>query len=104
MKRFASGAAPISAEVLQLLEKKLPGRGFKQGYGMTESCGCITTHPLDKHAFTYARTGGTLVANTEVKVVNAEGKVVGVDEKGEVTINKTSSYLNSNQQKSTDLS
>jgi 4-coumarate--CoA ligase len=86
VKRFASGSAPISAEILQLLERKFPGRGFKQGYGMTESCGCITTHPLDKHAFKYARTGGTLVANTLVKIVNEDGKVVGVDEKGEVRL------------------
>ncbi|PVH77935.1 4-coumarate-CoA ligase 2 [Cadophora sp. DSE1049] len=85
IKRFASGAAPISEEVLQLLEKKFPGRGFKQGYGMTESTGCITTHPLDKHAFKYARTGGTLVANTVVKVANNEGKLVGVGEQGEAT-------------------
>jgi 4-coumarate--CoA ligase len=86
VKRFASGAAPISEEVLALLEKRFPGRGFKQGYGMTESCGCITTHPLDKHSFKNARTGGTLVANTEVKVVNERGDMVGVDEKGEVCI------------------
>lgn len=93
IKRFASGAAPISAEVLHLLETKFPQRGFKQGYGMTESCGCITTHPLDKHAFKYARTGGTLVANTEVKIVNAEGKVVGVDEKGEASTDKPASNI-----------
>jgi len=84
IKRFASGAAPISEEVLHLLQEKFPGRGFKQGYGMTESTGCITTHPLDKHGFEYARTGGTLVANTLVKVVDSEGRVVGVGEKGEV--------------------
>jgi 4-coumarate--CoA ligase len=84
IKRFASGAAPVSEEILQLLEKKFPGRGFKQGYGMTESTGCITTHPLDRHGMEYARTGGTLVANTVVKVVNAEGQVVGIDERGEV--------------------
>jgi 4-coumarate--CoA ligase len=84
IKRFASGAAPISAEVLQLLEQKFPGRGFKQGYGMTESTGCITTHPMDKHDFKYAKTGGTLVVNTLVKVVDDEGRVVGIDEKGEV--------------------
>lgn len=84
IKRFASGAAPISEEILHLLEKKFPGRGFKQGYGMTESTGCITTHPLDKHSMEFARTGGTLVANTIVKVVNSEGEVVGTDEKGEV--------------------
>jgi 4-coumarate--CoA ligase len=88
IKRFASGAAPISAEVLRLLEEKFLGRGFKQGYGMTESTGCITTHPIDKHAFKYARTGGTLCANTLVKVVNDKGKVVGIDEKGEVISRK----------------
>lgn len=86
IKRFASGAAPISAEVLQLLQQKFPGRGFKQGYGMTESTGCIATHPTDKHDFKYAVTGGTLVANTLVKVVNEEGKAVGVGEKGEVSL------------------
>jgi len=53
---------------------------------MTESCGCITTHPLDKHSFLYARTGGTLVANTRVKVVDPQGNPVGVDEKGEVSL------------------
>jgi acyl-CoA synthetase (AMP-forming)/AMP-acid ligase II len=84
IKRVASGAAPISHEVLQLLEKKFAGRGFKQGYGMTESTGCITTHPLDKHGMENARSGGTLVANTLVKVVDPEGRPVGVDEKGEV--------------------
>jgi 4-coumarate--CoA ligase len=87
IKRFASGAAPISPEVLQLLEKRFPGRGFKQGYGMTESCGCITTHPLDKHDFSYARTGGTLVANTIVKIVDKDGKEVGIDQTGEVSDN-----------------
>ena len=78
--------AASGEEVLQLLEKRFPGRGFKQGYGMTESTGCITTHPLDKHAFKYSRTGGTLVANTVVKVVNSEGKLLGVGEQGEVSL------------------
>jgi 4-coumarate--CoA ligase len=93
IKRFASGAAPISAEVLSLLQEKFPGRGFKQGYGMTESTGCITTHPLDRHGFEYARTGGTLVANTVVKVVDDEGRVVGVGEKGEVSTHSTRGKL-----------
>jgi acyl-coenzyme A synthetase/AMP-(fatty) acid ligase len=63
---------------------------------MTESCGCITTHPLDKHSFLYARTGGTLVANTQVKIVDPQGKVVGVNEKGEVSLNKCLKKLLSN--------
>lgn len=85
VRRFATGAAPVSSEVLDLLEARFPGTGFKQGYGMTESTACISTHPVDKYAFKYARTGGTLVANTIVKVVNEEGVAVGVDERGEVS-------------------
>lgn len=92
IKRFASGAAPISPEVLGLLERKFPGRGFKQGYGMTESTGCITTHDLGRHGFEFARTGGALVANTAVRVVSAEGKECGVDENGEVSYVTTYMY------------
>jgi 4-coumarate--CoA ligase len=84
IKRFASGAAPISPSVLQRLENRFPGRGFKQGYGMTESTGCITTHPLWAHSFKNARKGGTLVANTFVKVVDEKGRLLGVNERGEI--------------------
>ncbi|KAE9364589.1 4-coumarate-CoA ligase 2 [Stipitochalara longipes BDJ] len=84
IKRFASGAALISLPVLKKLQERFPGRGFKQGYGMTESTGCITTHPLWGHEFKYARTGGTLVANTSVKVVDEKGNMVGVGIKGEI--------------------
>jgi 4-coumarate--CoA ligase len=41
LRRFSSGAAPLSEEIIQLLKKKFPQTGFKQGYGMTESCSCI---------------------------------------------------------------
>ena len=37
LRRFSSGAAPLSEEIIQLLKKKFPQTGFKQGYGMTES-------------------------------------------------------------------
>ena len=45
LKAFSSGAAPLSEEILNLLQAQFPGIGFKQGYGMTESCSCITMHP-----------------------------------------------------------
>lgn len=85
IQRFSSGAALISAEVLQKLETKFPGTGFKQGYGMTESCSCITNHPIDKTAYKYAQHGGTIVANTEVKIIHPEsGQEMGYNEEGEV--------------------
>lgn len=85
LKRFSSGAAPLSAEILQLLEKTFPGTGFKQGYGMTESCSCITAHPPEKYDYSYAFRVGSIVANTEVKIVDPEsGKELGRNEPGEI--------------------
>ncbi|KAL4862160.1 hypothetical protein BDV12DRAFT_49328 [Aspergillus spectabilis] len=85
VKRFSSGAAPISGEILQKLRDRFPWTGFKQGYGMTESCSCITAHPPEKQSFEYAQRGGMVVANTEVKIIHTEtGKELGVEEEGEI--------------------
>ncbi|KAJ5224965.1 hypothetical protein N7468_006190 [Penicillium chermesinum] len=85
VQKFSSGAAPLSAEVTQELQRRFPGTGFKQGYGMTESCSCITAHPLEKSTYEYAHRVGTIVANTEVKIVDPEtGAELGVGEQGEI--------------------
>lgn len=84
LTRFSSGAAPLSEEIIQLLKKKFPGTGFKQGYGMTESCSCITAHPPDKYDYKYAHSVGSIVASTEVKIITEEGKEAGVGEPGEI--------------------
>ncbi|KAF2747080.1 4-coumarate-CoA ligase 2 [Sporormia fimetaria CBS 119925] len=82
--RFSSGAAPLSEEIIHLLQKKFPGTGFKQGYGMTESCSCITAHPPEKFDFKYAHSGGAIVASTEVKIIKEDGTEADVNESGEV--------------------
>ncbi|KAF7555605.1 hypothetical protein G7Z17_g2035 [Cylindrodendrum hubeiense] len=83
--RFSSGAAPLSQEILALLEKKFPGTGFKQGYGMTESCSVITAHPPSKYAYKFGNRVGMVVASTEVRIVDpVTGKDCGVGEAGEV--------------------
>lgn len=85
VERFSSGAAPIAAEVLSQLQARFPRTGFKQGYGMTESCSCITAHPPDKSTYAYATRGGALVANTEVKVLDvSSGEELGVRQEGEI--------------------
>ncbi|KDE76381.1 acyl-CoA synthetase [Aspergillus oryzae 100-8] len=79
VKTFSSGAAPISGEA------RFPWTGFKQGYGMTESCSCITAHPPEKQTYEYAQRAGILVANTEVKILNTQnGKELGYGEEGEI--------------------
>lgn len=92
LKRFSSGAAPLSAEILDLLQEVFPqtssgkpGTGFKQGYGMTESCSCITAHPVEKYDYKYAFRVGTIVASTDVKIINPDtGKECEVGEPGEI--------------------
>ncbi|KFH42173.1 4-coumarate--CoA ligase-like protein [Hapsidospora chrysogenum ATCC 11550] len=85
VRRFSSGAAPLSQEILTLLERQFPGTGFKQGYGMTESCSCITAHPPARYAYKYAAKVGAIVASTEVRIVDPEtGRDCGVGEPGEI--------------------
>ncbi|KAJ5929887.1 hypothetical protein N7454_006837 [Penicillium verhagenii] len=85
IKRFSSGAAPLSAEVIQDLQRRFPQTGFKQGYGMTESCSCITAHPMEQSTYEYANRVGSIVANTEVKIVDPEtGFHLGYGEPGEI--------------------
>lgn len=84
VQRFSSGAAPLSAEIIQLLEKTFPGTGFKQGYGMTESCSCITAHPPEKYAYEHAHKVGMICASTEIKIMSDEGKELGIGEPGEL--------------------
>lgn len=87
IRRFSSGAAPVSDEVLSLLASKFPGTGFKQGYGMTESCSCITAHPpTAQHDFKRARAVGTIVPSTEVRLLLEDGRsyATGPGQPGEI--------------------
>lgn len=84
VKRFSSGAAPLSEEIIQLLKQKFPQTGFKQGYGMTESCSCITAHPPWLYDYKYAHAVGTVCASTTVKIVKEDGTEGDVGEPGEI--------------------
>ncbi|KAH8676152.1 hypothetical protein BX600DRAFT_535643 [Xylariales sp. PMI_506] len=84
IKRISSGAAPVSDEILHLVEKKFPGTGFKQGYGMTESCSCLTATPPEGYDYKYARRVGKIVANTEIKIIKDDGTEAEIGEPGEI--------------------
>lgn len=100
LTRFSSGAAPLSEEIIQQLSAKFPGTGFKQGYGMTESCSCITAHPPEKYGFEYAHKVGTICASTEIKIVDEEGNELGIGQPGELLARGpqiTMGYLNNEE-------
>ena len=84
IKAFSSGAAPVSEEILQLLQRRFPAAGFRQGYGMTESCSCITIHPATLLHFKYAHTVGRVCGSTTIKIVKEDGSEGGVGEAGEI--------------------
>lgn len=87
VKRFSSGAAPVSDEVMQLLAKKYPGAGFKNGYGMTETTSIISTFPPSLYDIKYAYSVGQLIANTEIRIRNEEGgSDAGIGESGEILV------------------
>ncbi|OAA73358.1 4-coumarate-CoA ligase 2 [Cordyceps fumosorosea ARSEF 2679] len=85
VRRFSSGAAPLSQEILTALEAKFPGTGFKQAYGMTESCSVLTTHPVTKYDYKYAFKVGQLVGSTELRIVDPNTRQdCGIDTPGEL--------------------
>ncbi|THX21702.1 acetyl-CoA synthetase-like protein [Aureobasidium pullulans] len=97
IERFSSGAAPLSEEILQLLQKKFPNTGFKQGYGMTESCSCITGHPPSHYSYKYAHAVGKIVSSTSIKVIRENGMEANINEPGEILAKGpqiTMGYLN----------
>jgi len=97
IERFSSGAAPLSEEILQLLQKKFPNTGFKQGYGMTESCSCITGHPPSHYDYKYAHAVGRIVSSTSIKIIRENGTEANINEPGEILAKGpqiTMGYLN----------
>lgn len=84
VRRFSTGAAPISEEIVKLLRRKFPQTGFKQQYGMTESCSCITSHRPETYDYKFARTVGSAMPATELKIVDANDEEVEIGERGEL--------------------
>jgi 4-coumarate--CoA ligase len=92
--RFSSGAAPLAPEIIEQMALKFPksavGKpygqtGLKQGYGMTESCSCITAFPLHRvQGYKLGNAVGEIVANTEVKIIKEDGTEAEVGEGGEI--------------------
>lgn len=72
VRRISCSSAPLSKEILQLLSKKIPWAGFRQSYGMTETCGAVTTHPPAYYSYRYSETSGLIVPNTEIKIVSLD--------------------------------
>ncbi|EPQ31905.1 uncharacterized protein PFL1_00104 [Pseudozyma flocculosa PF-1] len=82
LKRVASGAASLSAELEAAVQKRL-GIRSTDGYGMSEMSPIISMQNL-KDLEIAPRTVGVLAPGTEAKVVDINGNELGPDEEGEL--------------------
>jgi len=84
LKTIFSAAAPLPLNLIQECSKRI-GCMMKQGYGMTEAS--PATHmSIDPPHPEKPGSVGVCVANTECKILDAEGRELGPNEPGEICI------------------
>jgi long-chain acyl-CoA synthetase len=80
LRFLVSGAAPLPAEAIAELRRRLPALDVREGYGLTESCGLVSSNPPGRSR---AGTVGLPAPGVEVRIVDAEGNDA---ETGEVLV------------------
>ena len=87
VKYVMYGAAPIPLDLLREAVQTIPGAGFLQCYGMTETTGTIAMLPPEDHALDgnqRMRSAGKAVPGAELKVVGEDGAELPRGEVGEL--------------------
>ncbi|MEM7690259.1 MAG: long-chain-fatty-acid--CoA ligase [Pseudomonadota bacterium] len=83
------GAAPMPLELLKEAVRTMPGTGFMQVYGMTETTGTISLLPPEDHDLEgneRMRSAGKAVPGVEIEVRGEDNKEVPRGEIGEICI------------------
>ncbi len=87
VKYVMYGAAPIPLDLLREAVKTIPGAGFLQCYGMTETTGTIAMLPPEDHDLEgnqRMRSAGKAVPGAELKVIGEDGAELPRGEVGEL--------------------
>jgi long-chain acyl-CoA synthetase len=81
LRFLVSGAAPLAAEVVHEIERRIPGLIVREGYGLTESGAVISTNPPQGR-----RLGsvGRVIPGYEVRIVDDQDRDVPAGEPGEI--------------------
>ncbi|KAJ2809417.1 hypothetical protein H4R20_000142 [Coemansia guatemalensis] len=88
------GAAPLSSSTIAVIEKQLPNVCIQNGYGLSEASPAIS---LNSIATRNTQSIGHLLPSIEAKVLDADGRLLGYDESGELCFrgpNVMLGYLN----------
>jgi long-chain acyl-CoA synthetase len=81
LRYLASGAAPLAPEVVARLRERLPDVEVREGYGLTETSGLVSSNPPGRVKL---GTVGPPVPGCEVRVVDGEEGEVAAGEVGEI--------------------
>ncbi len=81
LRYLGSGGAPLSVEVAEEFRRRVPSVSVRQGYGLTETAGLVSTSPPDR-----ARAGsvGLPVPGTELRIIGDQDQELPAGEIGEV--------------------
>ena len=97
LKVITYGAAPMPLEVIKKAIEELPGVGFINAFGQTETASTVTALTAEDHNITGTpeqkerklkrlSSIGKPLADVQVKIVDEEGKTVKLGEVGEILI------------------
>ena len=96
VKYVMYGAAPIPLDLLREAVQTIPGAGFLQCYGMTETTGTIAMLPPEDHALDgnqRMRSAGKAVPGAELKVIGLDGGELPCGEGGELICKSPSNMI-----------
>ena len=96
VKYVLYGAAPIPLELLREAVRMIPGAGFLQCYGMTETTGTIAVLPPADHDLAgnqRMRSAGRAVPGAEIRVVGQDGAELPRGEVGELIVRSPSNMV-----------
>jgi acyl-CoA synthetase (AMP-forming)/AMP-acid ligase II len=96
-----TGAAVVPVELIKRMRDELSFETILTAYGLTESTGTATMCRSDDDAETIANTSGRAIPDTEVKVVDDDGKEIARGEPGEIVVrgyNVTQGYFEDPEQ------
>ncbi len=86
LRLAVTGAATVPVEMIRRMRSELTFSTIVTGYGLTESTGICTMCRHDDDAETIATTAGRAIPDTEVLVVDPEGRTLPPGEPGEVVV------------------
>jgi len=101
LRLAVTGAAVVPVELIKRMRDELTFETILTAYGLTESTGTATMCRPDDDAETIANTSGCAIPDTEVKVVDDDGKEVARGEPGEIVVkgyNVTQGYFEEPEQ------